>query len=175
MKRTLISLLALLLLAGVLLVPANANSAQSKWEGVDQSGGIIVDGDSPIVVEREVLTFDLQQFPQSYYREVEDFLAYTGKVTAEYTFYNPSDMTVTAKLLFPFGCEAQYADFYDYKHVLLLGRVTSGKGGERVIATCNRVLAEEYPDFKVNMVLPDENNRRVGQSVAAAGLPEIKK
>ena len=68
-----------------------------------------------------------------------------------------------------------YADFYDYKHVLLLGRVTSGKGGERVIATCNRVLAEEYPDFKVNMVLPDENNRRVGQSVAAAGLPEIKK
>ena len=113
MKRTLISLLALLLLAGVMLVPANANSAQSKWEGVDQSGAIIVDGDSPIVVEREVLTFDLQQFPQSYYREVEDFLAYTGKVTAEYTFYNPSDMTVTATLLFPFGCEAQYGIFYD--------------------------------------------------------------
>ena len=113
MKRTIISLLALLLLAGVMLVPANANSAQSKWEGVDQSGAIIVDGDSPIVVEREVLTFDLQQFPQSYYREVEDFLAYTGKVTAEYTFYNPSDMTVTATLLFPFGCEAQYGIFYD--------------------------------------------------------------
>ena len=113
MKRTLISLLALLLLAGVMLVPANANSAQSKWEGVDQSGAIIVDGDSPIVVEREVLTFDLQQVPQSYYREVEDFLAYTGKVTAEYTFYNPSDMTVTATLLFPFGCEAQYGIFYD--------------------------------------------------------------
>ena len=113
MKRTLISLLALLLLAGVMIVPANANSAQSKWEGVDQSGAIIVDGNSPIVVEREVLTFDLQQFPQSYYREVEDFLAYTGKVTAEYTFYNPSDMTVTATLLFPFGCEAQYGIFYD--------------------------------------------------------------
>ena len=113
MKRMLISLLALLLLAGVMLVPVNANSAQSKWEGVDQSGAIIANGDSPIVVEREVLTFDLQQFPQSYYREVEEFLAYTGKVTAEYTFYNPSDMTVTATLLFPFGCEAQYGIFYD--------------------------------------------------------------
>ncbi len=67
-----------------------------------------------------------------------------------------------------------YTDFYDYKNVLLLGRVTSGKGGERVISECKRILAEEYPDFKVNMVLPDENNRRVGQSVAAAGLPEIK-
>ncbi len=113
MKRTLISLLAVLLLAGVLLVPANANSAQSKWEGVDQSGAIIVDGDSPIVVEKEVLTFDLQEFVQSYYHEVEEFLAYTGKVTAEYTFYNPSDMTVTATLLFPFGCEPQYGIFYD--------------------------------------------------------------
>ena len=30
MKRTLMILLALLLLAGVMLVPANANSAQSK-------------------------------------------------------------------------------------------------------------------------------------------------
>jgi hypothetical protein len=67
-----------------------------------------------------------------------------------------------------------YADFYEYRNVLLLGRVTSGKGGERVIAECKRVLADEYPEFKVNMVLPDENNRRVGQSVAAAGLPKIK-
>lgn len=66
-----------------------------------------------------------------------------------------------------------YADFYDYRHVLLLGRVTSGKGGERVIAACKRVLADEYPEFLVNMVLPDENDRRLGQSVAAAGLPEL--
>lgn len=71
MKRTLMILLAVLLSASLLLVPANANSAQSKWEGVDQSGAIIVYGDSPIVVEREVLTFDLQQFPQSYYRKEE--------------------------------------------------------------------------------------------------------
>ena len=66
-----------------------------------------------------------------------------------------------------------YSDFYDYKNVLLLGRVTSGKGGEKVIAECKRVLKDEYPEFKVNMVLPDENNRRLGQSVAAAGLPEL--
>ena len=118
MKRTLIGLLVMLLLAGVLLVSANANSAQSKWEGVDQSGAIIADGDSPIVVEREVLTFDLQEFPQPYYHKVENFLAYTGKVTAEYTFYNPSDMTVTATLLFPFGCEAQYGIFYDESTLL---------------------------------------------------------
>lgn len=67
-----------------------------------------------------------------------------------------------------------YADTYAIKHLLLLGRVTSGKGGEAMIAEAKRVLADEYPEFKINIVLPDEKNRRVGQSVAAAGLPEIR-
>ncbi len=66
-----------------------------------------------------------------------------------------------------------YSRFYEYRNVLLLGRVTSGKGGERAIEECRRVLREEYPEFKADMVLPDESNRRIGQSVAAAGLPEI--
>lgn len=90
MKRTLMILLAVLLLASLLLVPANANSAQSKWEGVDQSGAIIVDGDSPIVVEREVLTFDLQQFPQSYYRNEEI-------ITTDEVPDNKEDSTSTEK------------------------------------------------------------------------------
>ena len=67
-----------------------------------------------------------------------------------------------------------YADCYDIKHLLLLGRVTSGKGGELMIEECKRILADEYPQLHVNIVLPDENSRRVGQSVAAAGLPAIK-
>ena len=132
MKRNHISkitavMLCILLLISICAVPVFANSAQSFWAGVDQSGAIIVDGDSPIIVEKELLTFDLQEFPKNYYAEVEDFLAYTGKVTAEYTFYNPSDMTVTAKLLFPFGCQAQYADFYDYENGVPLDNVDTDK------------------------------------------------
>lgn len=134
MKRNHISkpiavMLCVLLLISICAVPVFANSAQSYWEGVDQSGAIIVDGDSPIIVEKELLTFDLQEFPKNYYREVEEFLAYTGKVTAEYTFYNPSNMTVTAKLLFPFGCQAQYADFYDYENGVRINNVDTGKYG----------------------------------------------
>jgi predicted NBD/HSP70 family sugar kinase len=67
-----------------------------------------------------------------------------------------------------------YARFYNYKHLLLLGRVTSGKGGEIMINRCKQVIAEEYPELNVNIVLPDEKSRRVGQSVAAAGLPALK-
>ncbi len=70
-----------------------------------------------------------------------------------------------------------YSLFYDLKYVLILGRVASGTGGEIMIEECRRVLREEYPDLDkaVTVMLPDENMRRVGQSVAAASLPELKK
>ena len=71
---------------------------------------------------------------------------------------------------------AYYHHLYGCRHVLLLGRVMSGKGGDIILDTCNRVLAEEYPQAAAAMKaeLPDEKFRRVGQSMAAASLPELK-
>ena len=71
----------------------------------------------------------------------------------------------------------QYSKFYDIRCLMLLGRVMSGKGGDTILATCQKVLAEQFPDLaeKVNVTLPDEKTRRVGQSVAAASLPAIRK
>ena len=71
---------------------------------------------------------------------------------------------------------AYYFDLYGCRHVLLLGRVMSGKGGDLILDTCKKVLAEEYPDIadKIHPELPDEKFRRVGQSMAAASLPELK-
>jgi predicted NBD/HSP70 family sugar kinase len=69
---------------------------------------------------------------------------------------------------------AHYADFYEMKHVLILGRVTSGIGGDIVLAKANEVLRNEFPELKnFNLALPDEKARRVGQAVAAASLPKI--
>ena len=72
---------------------------------------------------------------------------------------------------------AYYFDLYGCRHVLLLGRVMSGKGGDIILDTCKQVLADEYPELngKIKPGLPDEKFRRVGQSMAAASLPEIKK
>ena len=69
-----------------------------------------------------------------------------------------------------------YSAFYDIKTLLVLGRVASGVGGDLVISECNRILAEEHPELaeQINVTLPDEMMRRVGQSAAAASLPEIK-
>ncbi len=68
-----------------------------------------------------------------------------------------------------------YAKFYDIKHMLLLGRVMGGKGGDIILDTCKKVLASDYPEFAgLDIGLPDEKNRRVGQSIAAASLPASK-
>ena len=71
---------------------------------------------------------------------------------------------------------ALYHDLYGFRSVLLLGRVMSGKGGDTLLETCRKVLASEYPEVcgKINIALPDERFRRVGQSAAAASLPEIR-
>ncbi len=70
-----------------------------------------------------------------------------------------------------------YLDFYDYEHMLILGRVTTGTGGDIVLTKAREVLAKEFPEaaHAVEMHVPDEKSRRVGQAVAAASLPKAKK
>lgn len=71
---------------------------------------------------------------------------------------------------------AYYADFYDIKHVLILGRVTSGEGGNLIQQKAEEVLKGEFPELaqKISLHLPDESKRRVGQAIAAASLAEVK-
>ena len=71
----------------------------------------------------------------------------------------------------------QYAHFYEIRHLMMLGRVMSGKGGDTILRVCQEILADEFPALaaQLKVMLPDEKTRRVGQSVAAASLPEIRK
>ena len=71
---------------------------------------------------------------------------------------------------------AFYAEFYDMKHVLIMGRVTSGDGGALLLERAQEVLDVEFPELakKIQLHIPDEKARRVGQSVAAASLPKTK-
>ena len=70
---------------------------------------------------------------------------------------------------------AYYAEFYDIKHVLIMGRVTSGEGGVILLNRAQEVLDKEFPELaqKIQLHIPDEKSRRVGQSVAAASLPKL--
>ena len=76
------------------------------------------------------------------------------------------------------GCAlAQYAEFYDFRQALILGRVTTGQGGDIVIEKARTILKTEFPEVarKIELRVPDEKSRRVGQAVAAASLPALRK
>ncbi|MEA2067630.1 MAG: ROK family protein, partial [Verrucomicrobiota bacterium] len=70
---------------------------------------------------------------------------------------------------------AHYADFYEIRKILLLGRVTSGQGGDVIIGKANEVLAAEFQGLEkqIEIVTPNEKDKRHGQAVAAASLPMI--
>ncbi len=70
---------------------------------------------------------------------------------------------------------AHYSEFYDIENLLILGRVSSGKGGEIIIETAKKYLAELFPELSISFSVPDEVFKRHGQAVIAASLPEVKK
>ena len=88
---------------------------------------------------------------------------------------NAADIYDTIGVYFGYAL-AYYSEFYDIKHVLIMGRVTSGQGGQILLSRAQEVLDKEFPELasKMELHIPDEKSRRVGQSVAAASLPRIK-
>ena len=70
---------------------------------------------------------------------------------------------------------AHYAEFYEFQYVLLLGRVTTGPGGEHIITRSKEVMASEFPELaeRIKFHFPDETEKRHGQAIAAASLPKI--
>jgi predicted NBD/HSP70 family sugar kinase len=72
---------------------------------------------------------------------------------------------------------AQYADFYDLRNLLVLGRVLTGEGGDRILAVARQVLAAEFPGLadRIRFHIPDEKEKRHGQAIAAASLPAVER
>ena len=72
---------------------------------------------------------------------------------------------------------AHFASFYDLRHVLVLGRVTSGPGGDDIVLGARRVLDVEFPELarRIAFHVPDEHDKRHGQAIAAASLPTLSR
>jgi predicted NBD/HSP70 family sugar kinase len=70
---------------------------------------------------------------------------------------------------------AHFSDFYDLRHVLVLGRVTSGRGGDLIIHGAREVLDVEFPELasRIALHVPNEKDKRHGQAIAAASLPAV--
>lgn len=72
---------------------------------------------------------------------------------------------------------AHYHSFYNFERLLILGRVTSGAGGESILEEAKKVLQLEFPDLaeKTSMHTPSEQDKRHGQAIAAASLAALNK
>ena len=101
----------LLICLVILLCSCSEGSSveRKKWEGDKVRGIALVDENCPVVLERETITFDLPEFPYLGRDSAEKYLAYLGRVTTEYHFYNPTDEALTVKLAFPLGVNPAYA------------------------------------------------------------------
>lgn len=108
--KGIIAALTLILMLPFTVLPASANSAQKRWQGKSANGVMVTDGECPIIVEHETLTFDIQDLRNPHVYAEESEKPPVSSVTAEYSFYNPSDMEVTATLAFPFG-KVSYDDY----------------------------------------------------------------
>ena len=71
---------------------------------------------------------------------------------------------------------AQYADFYDFRNLLILGRVMTGEGGDVILSVAGDVLRAEFPEVaeRIRFHIPDEKEKRHGQAIAATSLPAIR-
>jgi predicted NBD/HSP70 family sugar kinase len=71
---------------------------------------------------------------------------------------------------------AHYADFYDFRNLLVLGRVMTGEGGDLILQVAEKVLKEEFPELaeRIRFHIPGEQEKRHGQAIAAASLPAIR-
>ena len=145
-------------------VDMNEGAMQDEWSGDVGVGCKYFSQDAVIkLAEAGGYTFKTGSTPAEKLKEVQALMERDDALAVQ--IYE--DIGVYLGHTLPF-----YARFYSLRHVLLLGRVTGGKGGNLLLAACKKVLAEEYPELAdLDVSLPDEKSRRVGQSIAAASLP----
>ncbi len=156
-------------LSEVAFVPVdfNRDAMVDEWSGDYGCGVKYFSQDSVIKLAVNAgYKFDENASPAEKLKEIQNLMA-KGDEMAKKIY---EDIGIYLGYAIPY-----YAEFYKIKHLLLLGRVTSGEGGAIIVKKAKEVLASEFEWLKdINITMPDEKNKRVGQSIAAASLPEIK-
>ena len=117
---------------------------RKKWEGAEVRGAVLVAEDCPVLLERETVTFDLAEFPYLGRDSAEKYLAYPGRVTTEYHFYNPTDEAVTVKLAFPVYGRAAYSAIEDGDPVSDLHKYSITLNGKAVTPELRHSTHEWY-------------------------------
>ncbi|MDH5443666.1 MAG: ROK family protein [Hadesarchaea archaeon] len=148
-------------------VDFNPSAPVDEWSGDRGCGAQYFSQQAVLrLAPKAGITLDENQTPAEKLKFVQNLLA-KGDNRARLVFE-------TIGCYFGYGI-AYYADFYDLRYVLMLGRVTSGEGGSIILRKAREVLDQCFPSLaeRIKLNIPGEAERRVGQAVAAASLPVI--
>ena len=146
-------------------VDCNPGAMEDEWSGDIGCGVKYFSQDGVIkLAEMAGYRFEADLTPAQKLKVVQKMMADGGPLAGQ--IYH--DIGVYLGYALPY-----YSEFYAIKEVLLLGRVTSGKGGEYALSVARERLKEEFGSDIV-LKMPDEKQRRLGQSIAAAMRPEVK-
>ena len=141
-----------------------ANSPVDEWSG-DHGCGALYFSQQAVARLAPAAGFDFGKMP---------FPEQLVKVQEAMKAEDPRAASIYETIGTYFGYSiAHYADYYDIANLLILGRVTSGEGGNIIIHEAETVLAREFPELQIKLVVPDEKTKRHGQAVAAASLPAV--
>ncbi|MDR7870360.1 MAG: hypothetical protein RIN55_05840 [Tissierellaceae bacterium] len=97
---------SLLIIMSIFTSVAHANSGPTYWEGYPSLEILAIQESSPIVVDKEKLTFD---FTSDKLKEYNDY-SKAGSVTAAYQMSNPTNEKTKVQMAFPIISKA--SDFY---------------------------------------------------------------
>jgi len=145
-------------------VDANPDAIEDEWSKDIGCGVKYFSQDGVIkLAEKAGIVFTKDMSPGEKLKQVQDMIN------------EPAHKDMICDIFSSIGCYLghtlpYYWDMYGFKHVLLLGRVMSGEGGNIILDVAKKIIKEEYTNYKFNIHTPDEKARRVGQSVAAASL-----
>lgn len=148
-------------------VDASPSAMQDEWSGDIGCGVKYFSQDGVIKLgEKAGIDFDISLPPAKKLKVVQELMEKND--SRAQSIYDDIGIYLGHTLVY-------YHHLYRCKHVLLLGRVMSGKGGDLILSRALSVLKEQYPHLQNEIfpALPDEKTRRVGQSVAAASLPQL--
>lgn len=149
----------------------NENAVKDVWSG-DIGCGVEYFSQDAVIKLAENIGFKFQDdaTPANKLKDIQNLLENGNEVEKNIAKNIFNDIGIYLGYTIPF-----YLHFYDFEDLLVLGRVVSGNGGNIIVEKAQEVLKYEFPDIteKVKIRIPDENSRRVGQSVAAAYLPRI--
>lgn len=152
----------------------SANSMPAYWEAVALEGVTFYEENCPIEVKSERLIFNIKDFLKEDYRSIEAFQKYGSTVSAEYTFYNPTNTDITAKLMFPMGQlpdNALYIEMEDNIWQYDLDKYSIWADDKVVEKDVRHMYMGENAVFDAKKALGEIKNDYVGDDFFSPDLP----